>query len=408
MSTITTFAPITKTELQSDGTLLAYGKMTGPDLDLDGQVCDPDWLKTAVPEWFETGANVRQMHQAIAAGVGVALEQQGDDYWLTAKVVDPTSIKLVDEGVLQGFSVGIKGPKLVKDAGAPNGRIVGGRIVETSLVDRPCNETAKLVLAKAVGVDGALVAVDQVLRKAEDGAMDVEGSVETGGEAAATTDDGAAQVTEALGDAEEQAQASILEQVRTLLAAWLASEAAEVASGEGSTFVPRLILDLITDLDWAASEDRWDDMAACKSAVVTALTTGPQEDDMNLTKLASLAKAATADTASEQDRAAVDELRKALGLDGLPDTITKAAMEAMRPHKEALDGLAATVAKISDTVSDLGPVRVRAGIGTADTTNPHLTKAAQFERLADIALDHELAAGYRELAAQERAAAAVA
>ena len=39
-----------------DGTLLVFGKATGPDLDLDSQICDPDWLKSAMPLWFQTGA----------------------------------------------------------------------------------------------------------------------------------------------------------------------------------------------------------------------------------------------------------------------------------------------------------------------------------------------------------------
>jgi hypothetical protein len=51
---------------RDDGHITVYGKMTGPDLDLDEQRMDPEWLAKAVPEWFESGANVREMHKASA------------------------------------------------------------------------------------------------------------------------------------------------------------------------------------------------------------------------------------------------------------------------------------------------------------------------------------------------------
>jgi hypothetical protein len=38
-------AEIVKSERDADGHLIVYGKATGPDLDLDGQICDPKWLK---------------------------------------------------------------------------------------------------------------------------------------------------------------------------------------------------------------------------------------------------------------------------------------------------------------------------------------------------------------------------
>lgn len=137
--------------------LMVYGKAAGPDLDLDGQVCDPKWLAEAVPEWMTWG-NVRESHTAIAAGVGKELDQKGDDWWLKALIVDPGTIAKVEQGVLKGMSIGIRGHRTVKDAKAPNGRIVAGMIPEISLVDRPCNPTAKMAIAKAAG--GALAPVD--------------------------------------------------------------------------------------------------------------------------------------------------------------------------------------------------------------------------------------------------------
>lgn len=147
----TTFAyaaEIVKSERDENGDLLVYGKATGPDLDLDGQICDPTWLKSAMPAWMEWG-NVREMHQPIAAGIGVELESIGDSWWLKSKCIDPSTALKIESGVLKGYSVGIKSPKVVKDASAPGGRIVGGDVVEVSYVDRPCNPTAKMTICKS-------------------------------------------------------------------------------------------------------------------------------------------------------------------------------------------------------------------------------------------------------------------
>ena len=55
-----------------DGSLIVVGKATGPDLDLDEQVCDPAWLREAMPAWMKFG-NLREMHQPVAAGIGLEL-----------------------------------------------------------------------------------------------------------------------------------------------------------------------------------------------------------------------------------------------------------------------------------------------------------------------------------------------
>lgn len=153
-------ADIVKAERDEEtGDLIVYGKATGPDLDLDEQICDAEWLKKAMPDWFEWG-NIREMHQPVAAGVGIELEQQGDDWFVKSKCVDPNTAKKIEDGVLKGYSVGIKDPKVVKDAAAPGGRINGGSIVEISYVDRPCNPTAKMAIAKAAGASTALEPVE--------------------------------------------------------------------------------------------------------------------------------------------------------------------------------------------------------------------------------------------------------
>jgi hypothetical protein len=150
-------ADVCKSETTADGDLMVYGKATGPDLDLDQQICDSEWLKGAMPRWAQWG-NIREQHGPIAAGVGLETTQTGDDWFLKSLVVDTNTARKVERGVLKGYSIGIKNARVVKDAAAPNGRIVGGEIVEISLVDRPCNPTATMSIAKSA--DGAMAPVD--------------------------------------------------------------------------------------------------------------------------------------------------------------------------------------------------------------------------------------------------------
>jgi hypothetical protein len=95
----------------------------------------------------------------LAAGVATEYEAKADGHYIEALIVDPTSVKKIEAGVLKGFSIGIKHPRVIRDAKAANGRIVGGQIVEISVVDRPANSNAKMTIAKAV--DGDLVEVEQ-------------------------------------------------------------------------------------------------------------------------------------------------------------------------------------------------------------------------------------------------------
>lgn len=387
------FAPITKTEKAADGTLLVYGVATGPQLDGDGQICDADWLKSAMPEWFETGANIREMHQPSAVGVGTDLEQIGDDHHLTAKIVKAEAVKLTDEGVYQGFSIGIKGPRIVKDAGAPNGRIVGGRIIEVSLVDRPCNGAAKLMLAKLE--DDDVIQVEELVKDA--GALDdatIAGNV---------LDENGAPVVEE--------DVDFVAVARDALANWLASEAAEVAANAGSAYVVRIIANLLSDLDWAVEADICDDMNAATAAMKVALTT-TSEDPMDLTKLAAITKAATADDASDADKAAAAELTKALGVDDLReqlvaqaeqiDTLKTEAAEATEERKT----LVADVAKVMNTVVDTGPKRTTTPTGNGRTRDEFVAKAAHFRHLSSAVFDRDQAAAYSRLAAEAEFAAA--
>ena len=137
-----------------DGFLRVKGIATDATLDLDEQICDPEWLKTAMPKWMEVG-NVREMHQSKAVGKATEMSTKGSGYAVEAKIVDKDAAMKVEEGIYTGFSIGIKGARVVKDASAPGGRIISGTIVELSLVDRPANPSAVIEIAKSV--DGELV-----------------------------------------------------------------------------------------------------------------------------------------------------------------------------------------------------------------------------------------------------------
>jgi hypothetical protein len=164
----TAYFGITKADKNADGTLMVYGKATDDSLDIDQQICDPVWLDTAMPNWFKTGGNIREQHSQIAAGVAKEYEKKADGHFISVLVVDPVSVKKVDAGVLKGFSIGIKSPRVVRDTKAANGRIIDGQIVEVSLVDRPANPNCQLVLAKSVNGESGVWKVEELIEKSDE------------------------------------------------------------------------------------------------------------------------------------------------------------------------------------------------------------------------------------------------
>ena len=158
----TSYAAIVKYDKNDDGTLMVFGKATDDTLDLDSQICDPKWLDEAMPRWFKSGGNIREMHGPSAAGIAKEYEAKSDGHYIGVHVVDPIAAKKVETGVYQGFSIGIKSPRVVRDIKAANGRIVDGQIIEVSLVDRPANPSAKLILAKSVEGESSLVQVEEL------------------------------------------------------------------------------------------------------------------------------------------------------------------------------------------------------------------------------------------------------
>ena len=224
----TSYAAIIKQEKQDDGTLLVYGKATDDAIDSDNQICDAGWLNKAMPEWFKSGGNIREQHSNIAAGVAKELDSKDDGHYISALVVDAQSVKKVETGVLKGFSIGIRAPRIVRDNKAANGRIIDGQIVEVSLVDRPANPNAKLMLAKSDGTE--VIQVEEMIEQETPASEEVvetpavvEENVETIDEKSVTPE--IKKFDQALFDA-----------ARIALAGLIAVEAGELAEGHDERY----------------------------------------------------------------------------------------------------------------------------------------------------------------------------
>ena len=165
-------APVFKFERVDDQTLRVFGKATTETVDSDKQVVDIKWAGKALEDWLSSGGNLRVMHNPALypAGVGISLDVTATGADISGDIVEPTAIRLVEKRALRAFSVGISNAKIVRDAKAPGGRIIGGQIVEVSLVDRPANPDCVFSLAKSV--DGGTSAWVGTLEKGEEAAED--------------------------------------------------------------------------------------------------------------------------------------------------------------------------------------------------------------------------------------------
>lgn len=136
-----------------DGSVYVWGKATDGTLDRDEQIIDPAFAEQSLKGWFESGGNVRTMHSTslYPAGKGVELVSKDGGQWLKSHIIEPIAVRLVKGGVLTAYSVGIAKPRIIRDAVAKGGRVVGGETVEVSLVDRPANPSCGVVLAKMAG-----------------------------------------------------------------------------------------------------------------------------------------------------------------------------------------------------------------------------------------------------------------
>ena len=406
-------ANITKAERDADGDLIVTGKATGPDLDSDSQICDPEWLKTAMPAWMKWG-NLREMHQPIAAGIGLELEADGDSWNLRSQVVDANTIKKIEAKVLKGYSIGIKSPRVVKDAAAKGGRIVGGEIVEISYVDRPANPTASITIAKMV--DGEFVSVEADIEKSTFTSEQIDAwftpeqieSLKAGSSAEKVASMRSRLAAGVLTKAEDDTflhDPKQLAAIRTGLAQVMQAELDELINGENEmNDIYNLMSSLQYFLSWWTSE-AYEDETTHPSATTSdgsAKTEDKSMDYMALGISADIAKAATAVDAPEEAKAElVVALRKAIVGDTLIDQAQIAAVV------QSVETLTERLAQIEKMAAPGAPAKARTAIEASSTVQVDnlIFKAMQYETDASITLDRDLAKGYLALAKSLRAEA---
>lgn len=144
--------------------------------DVGDGVILPRSLMEAMTDDYMKWANVREMHQPRAVGTVTTLTWDDKGALMRVKVVDDEAWKKVEEGVLRGFSVGVKLRSAVK---TPDGsvRATNGVWFETSLVDRPKDPDSPFAIAR----------MDD---EAEEGEVEVtEETTETEEEEVETTED---------------------------------------------------------------------------------------------------------------------------------------------------------------------------------------------------------------------------
>ena len=455
MDYATSYAAIVKYDKNDDGTLMVYGKATDDTLDLDSQICDPKWLDTAMPQWFKSGGNIREMHGPSAAGIAKEYESKSDGHYIGVHVVDPLAAKKVETGVYQGFSIGIKSPRVVRDIKAANGRIVDGSIIEVSLVDRPANPSAKLILAKSVEGETSLVQVEELHEykaplPTEVAKMSAKGSkmetikqitelakslttVDSAKFDAAMFDNARRALAELIasealemteGDDERNSLASLVNAVYNLMA-WYEGEQTE---GE-VTEITEVVADKAADMPNCADgkcgkcvecmSDKAADVADCADGKC-----GKCEMCMAAMKTTEAEEPVVAEEAPAAEEAPVvteeiSEAVEATDVTSLEDVVEKAVKSAMESVKSEIDALRAdkeaAVEKSVKLESDLatalsksvagGPKRTATKMSD-EATNDALVKAASYKAKADATTDPVLAKGYRALHAEFLAKAA--
>jgi hypothetical protein len=142
------FADLSKVEEQDDGSLKVFGVASSGARDEAGEIVSPEAMKAALPGYLAFGA-IREMHQPSAAGTALEVNVDEDGFTrLTAHIVDPVAVAKVKAGVYKGLSIG--GKVLQRDPKDPT-TITALKLMEISLVDRPCNPEASINMWKADG-----------------------------------------------------------------------------------------------------------------------------------------------------------------------------------------------------------------------------------------------------------------
>ena len=388
----TSYAAIIKQEKMEDGTLLVYGKATDDSLDIDQQICDAAWLEKAMPEWFKTGGNIREQHSSIAAGVAKELDSKPDGHYISALVVDAQSIKKVETGVLKGFSIGIRAPRIVRDNKAANGRIIDGQIVEVSLVDRPANPNAKLMLAKSNGLE--VVQMEQFIQKEADEAP-VE-STEPAVVEAEVVEAETAPVEAEEAKADMPSKEDALKALEDLRANLMAHE--KMCKELGYLEEDDKALEPVGESAEEETEEGSKPEAAeeeVEEAEGKKTTEGEETAEAVEPK----------DSVEETEQPALDDDVIDAIVDKAVKSATATVRDEMKSYKEEINKLQAELATAKNKAVGSGPKR-------AVVSKPAILEFNEFSRIAEDyrakaadTTDNELSRGYRELAAEFEAKA---
>src|SRR6266850_43709 len=378
------YVPISKQEKQEDGSLIIEGVATDSSIDRDYQIADPAWLDTAMPEWFREGGNIREQHDGKRAA-GVALTYQkldGGKHWLRSHIVDPVTVKKIEAGVRRGYSFGAKNGRVTIDKAAAGGRIVGGKIFEVSVVDRPSNPGTVFTIAKADS-NGDLQVVDvpalEETTKADEPSF---------------TPSQFAELLKSLGKvpvpvvdeipAEKSDAEKLIEQLTPLIIVAKADESADINNAqEAISCIARLIIrdaeslaqgnlneiyDIRTLTD-AACALQW---FVCYEQTEIAMADETNTDDVVPDAVTKTDEApVVAEPIPETPEVAVEPLNKG---DDSEETLTKsditalledAITKAVKPYQDELEIVKAEMTKVLETPRPGGPARTRTTNQTA-------------------------------------------
>jgi len=437
LDTTSAFAKIIKQEKLEDGTLMVYGKATDDSLDIDEQICDAGWLATAMPEWFKTGGNVREQHSNIAAGVAKELDAKADGFYINVHVVDPVSVKKTETGVFKGFSIGIRSPRVVRDNKAANGRIIDGQIVEVSLVDRPANPNAKLIMAKSVGTE--IVKVEELVEATEEV---VETPAETVTEEVVEAVEAVEEKAADSKPSKEEALKRLQELTKemsdlTMMCKELGyiedkaegdvGETAEEETEEGSNVGAETAEEEVEEAEGKKPLDKSGEVTKCLECgcnqpanshgatelpngdnVSTAVMISPNETAKSTgtiipeTTIERLPSVTDEDVFEDSEE---DSEKSALSDEVINDIITKAVKSARDSVTNEINSYKEEISKLQDDLTTAktkavgsGPKRFAIKEKTVEEISHFLSIAADYRAKSASATDKELARGYKELA----------
>lgn len=115
----------------------------------EGDIVTIEAIEKALPDYLKW-SNIREMHQNSAVGKTLEAEIKDRQLHIGIKVVDKTAWEKVREQVYRGFSIGgdVVKAVLVEIGGKIYRKILELKLYEISLVDRPANGDAEILLWK--------------------------------------------------------------------------------------------------------------------------------------------------------------------------------------------------------------------------------------------------------------------